>query len=254
MIFRHWLREQALLAAGYAVLLAINIVFAARYWPDLRDNFPELIKFIPLEPLQQFVRAWDDYGFWAYFCVQQFWKGAGVFGIAAAGLMGTGIVAREADNRTAELLLSRPVSRGRIFLARWSAGALLLVLPFFITTAIGVWMAPSVDEAVAWRPALFAAGYTSLFVLCVYSLTAALSAGFSHQLKAAILVLGFMLLQFAFYLIKVLWDWSLYNLIDLDPLLPFADGVVAWRNAAAMAGACLLFFGVGWLRFERRDF
>lgn len=254
MIFRHWLREQALLATGYTVLLTVNVVFAVRYWPDLRENFPEFIKLIPLEPLQQFVRAWDEYGFWAYFAVQEFWKGAGVFGVAAAGLMGTGIVAREADNRTAELLLSRPVSRARVFAARWAAGALLLVAPLFATAAVGVAMAPSVDEQLAWLPSMQASAYTSLFVLCVYTLTAALSARFSHQLKAGILVLGFMLLQFAFYLIKVLWDWSLYNLIDLDPLLPFNDGVIAWRNALAMAGACLVFYAAAWLQFERRDF
>lgn len=254
MIFRHWLREQTLLAAGYTVLLTINVVFAVLYWPDLRDNFPELIKFVPFEPLQQFVRAWDEYGFWAYFSVQQFWKGAGVFGVAAAGLMGTGIVAREVDNRTAELLLSRPVSRGSVLFARWSAGALLLVVPMFATTVAGVLMAPRADEAVPWAPALQAAAYVCLFVLCVYTLSAALSARFSHQLKAAILVLGFMLFQFALYLIKVMWDWSLYNLIDLDPLMPIANGEFPWRNAATMAGAALTFYGAAWLQFERRDF
>jgi len=254
MIFRHWLREQAYLAIGYAVLLVINVGFAVTYWPDLRDNFPDLIKFIPLEPLQQFVRAWDEYGFWAYFSVQQFWKGAGVFAVAAAGLMGTGLVARDVDNRTAELLLSRPISRGRVLFARWSAGALLLIVPLFATTALGVVLAPRVNEAVGWLPALQATAYASLFVLCVYTLTAALSARFSHQMKAAIVVLGFMLLQFAFYLIKVLWDWSLYNLIDLDPLMPIADGTFPWRNAMAMAGACLVFYGAAWLQFEKRDF
>jgi ABC-type transport system involved in multi-copper enzyme maturation permease subunit len=254
MIFRHWLRENAVLAIGYALLLAINAGFAVLYWPDLRDNFPELIKFVPFEPLQQFVRAWDEYGFWAYFGVQQFCKGAGVFGVAAAGLMGSGLIARDVDNRTAELLLSRPVSRGRVLFSRWSAGALLLVIPLFLTTALGVALAPRVNEAVPWSHALQGAAYVSLFVLCVYTLTVALSARCSHQLKACILVLGFMLLQFAFYLIKVLWDWSLYNLIDLDPLMPIASGTFPWRNALAMAGAALTFYGVAWLQFEKRDF
>lgn len=254
MIFRHWLREQAVLAIGYAVLLAINVGFAVAYWPDLRDNFPELIKFVPFEPLQQFVRAWDEYGFWAYFSVQQFWKGAGVFGIAAAGLMGSGLVARDVDNRTAELLLSRPVSRGRVLFARWTAGALLLTVPMFLATALGVALAPRSGETVPWSHALQGAAYVSLFVLCVYTLTAALSARFSHQLKAGILVLGFMLLQFAFYLIKVLWDWSLYNLIDLDPLMPIANGEFPLRNALAMTGAGLVFYGLAWLQFEKRDF
>ncbi len=254
MIFRQWLREQMLLAIGYTVLLSVNIVFSVLFWPDLRDNIPQIIKLIPLEPLQDFFRAMDNYGFWAYFCFQQFWKAAGVFGIAAAGLMGTGIIARDVDNRTIELLLSRPISRARILFARWSAGALLLMLPLFLTTAIGVQLAPGVDESIAWAPAMQATAYVSLFILGVYTLAAALSAHFSHQLTAGILVLGFMLLQFAFYLIKGLWDISLYNLIDLDPLLPFVDGVLAWRNAALMSGAVLTFYGIAWLKFERRNF
>ena len=115
-------------------------------------------------------------------------------------------------------------------------------------------LAPRYGEAVPWSHALQGTAYVSLFVLCVYTVTAALSARFSHQLKAGLLVLGFMLLQFAFYLIKVLWDWSLYNLIDLDPVLPIANGEFPVRNALAMAGAGLVSYGLAWLQFEKRDF
>ncbi len=254
MIFRHWLRENALLAVGYTILLTINMIASVRYWPDLRDNIPMAVKLIPFEPLQDFFRAMEKYGFWAYVCFQQFWKGAGVFGIAAAGLMGTGIVARDADNRTAELLLSRPIPRAEVFFWRWLAGALLLVVPLFATTLIAVQMAPSVGESLPVGLALRASAYTSLFVLAAYTLTAAISAHSSHQLRAGILVMGFMLLQFALYMIKGLWDYSLYNLVDLDPLIPFVDGVVPWSNAAIMAGATLAFYGFAWWSFERRDF
>lgn len=254
MIFRHWLRENALLALGYSLLLIVNMVAAVRYWPDLRDNVPAALKLIPLAPLQQFFQAMEDYGYWAYVCFQQFWKAAGVFGVAAAGLMGTGIVARDADNRTAELLLSRPISRARIYFQRWLAGALLLVVPLFATTLIAVRMAPGVGEALDLGVALRATAYVSLFVLAVYSLTCAVSAHGAHQLRAAVIVMGFMLLQFALYMIKGVWDWSLYNLIDLDPLIPLADGVFPARNAVLLAGATAAFYGWGWLTFERRDF
>lgn len=254
MIFRLWLRENALLAAGYAVLLGLNVFASVLYWPDLRDNVPAVIKMIPLEPLQDFFRAMDQYGFWAYVCFQLFWKAAGVFGVAAAGLMGTGIVARDADNRTAELLLSRPVSRSSIFFQRWLAGALLLVVPLFLSSLAVVFLAPRVDETADPRAILAATAYVSLFVLAVYTLTTALSARFSHQMKAGIVVMGFMLLQFALYMIKQLWDYSLYNLIDLDPLIPVTDGIFPWSNCLLMAGATLVFYAAAWWSFERRDF
>lgn len=254
MIFRHWLRENAVLAIGYSLLLALNIVASIQYWPDLRDNVPAALKLIPLAPLQQFFKAMEDYGYWAYVCFQQFWKAAGVFGVAAAGLMGTGIVARDADNRTAELLLSRPVSRGAVFFQRWLAGALLLLLPLFATSLVAVQMAPGVQESLDLAIAMRGTAYVALFVLAVYSLTCAASAWSSHQLRAAVLVMGFMLLQFALYMIKGVWNWSLYNLIDLDPLIPISDGVMPWSNAAIMAGATAAFYGFGWWAFERRDF
>ena len=254
MIFRHWLRENLLLAAGYTLLLMLNVFASVLYWPELRDNIPTVIKLIPLEPLQNFFRAMDQYGFWAYVCFQLFWKAAGVFGIAAAGLMGTGIVAREVDNRTAELLLSRPISRAHIFFQRWLAGALLLVLPMFLASAVAIWLAPRVDDSIDPLAIYGATAYVSLFVLAAYTLTTALSAWFSHQLKAGIVVMGFMLLQFALYMIKQLWDYSLYNLIDLDPLIPITDGIFPWTNCLIMGGAVLVFYGAGWWRFERRDF
>lgn len=254
MIFRLWLRENALLAAGYALLLGLNVLASVLYWPELRDNVPAVVKMIPLEPLQDFFRAMDQYGFWAYVCFQLFWKAAGVFGIAAAGLMGTGIVARDADNRTAELLLSRPISRATIFFQRWLAGALLLIVPLFLSSLAVVALAPRVDETADVRMILAATAYVSLFVLAVYTLTTALSARFSHQMKAGIVVMGFMLLQFALYMIKQLWDYSLYNLIDLDPLIPFVDGVFPWSNCLLMAGATIVFYAAAWWSFERRDF
>lgn len=254
MIFRHWLRENALLATGYSILLLLNAVASIAYWPDLRDNLPAVLKFVPFQPLQDFIRAMDTHGYWAYMCLQQFWKAAGVFGVAAAGLMGTGLIAREVDNRTAELLLTRPISRARVLFQRWLAGALLLLIPYFGASAAMVIFAPRVGESLPWGPAMIATAYVSLFILAVYTLTTALSARFSHQIKAGIVVMGLMLLQFAFYLIKVLWDYSLYNLIDLDPLLPVFDGVFPWSNCLLMAGATIVFYAAAWWSFERRDF
>jgi ABC-type transport system involved in multi-copper enzyme maturation permease subunit len=115
-------------------------------------------------------------------------------------------------------------------------------------------MAPGVGEDLDAGVALQGTAYASLFVLAVYSLTCAFSARLSHSLHAAILVLGLMLLQFALYMIKDLYDWSVYNLVDLDPLIPIADGVFPWRNAAALAGTTLACYGIGWWSFERRDF
>ena len=254
MLALHYAREQRFLVLGYFGLLLINLVAGTLYWPEMRDNFPEIIKLIPIEPLQQFVRAFDEQGFWAYFSVQHFFKGAGMFGLAAGGLMGSGIIAGEVDHRTMELLLSRPISRARILFTRWATGAMLLFIPFFAAALIGMALAPRVDEALAFMPLLQGTLYTFLFTLCCFTAATALSSRFSHSLKGGLLVLGFMLLQLAVYMIDKLWDYSLYNFIDLDITLPIEQGVFPWYETGWLGGMIVLFYGLAYLGFRKRDF
>lgn len=254
MLVRQFAQEQRFLVLGYTGLLLINMLAGTYYWPEMRDNFPEIIKLIPFEPIQQFARAFDENGFWAYFCVQHFFKGAGMFGLAAAGLMGSGLVAREVDRRTAELLLSRPISRARILFARWSTGAVLLFVPFVAVALLNVAIAPDVDEKLPLGSLVKASAYTYLFILTCFTATVALSTRFSHQLKAGLLVLGFMLMQLAIYMIDRLWDFSLYNLIDLDLTLPIDDGIFPWYQAGWMIALITLFYGLALWGFRSRDF
>lgn len=254
MLFRQYIEEHRFLAIGYFFLLLLNMLAGTYYWPDLRDNFPEVIKFIPLEPLQDFVRAFEQSGYWAYFSVQHFFKGAGMFGIAAGGLIGSGLVAREVDRRTAELLLSRPISRVRILWTRWLAGAVLLFLPFMAVAIIGWAIAPQVDEQLDLMLVVRATCYTFLFILCAYTATVALSTRFSNQLKAGILVLGLLLMQLAIYMIDKLWDYSLYNLIDLDITLPMESGLFPWLEAGWLCAFIMLFYGLALWGFRSRDF
>jgi ABC-type transport system involved in multi-copper enzyme maturation permease subunit len=250
----HYFREQRFLMLGYTILLSLNMLAGALYWPEMRDNFQEVIKFIPLEPLQQFVRAFEQHGFWAYFCVQHFFKGAGMFGIAAAGLMGTGIVAREVDRRTAELLLSRPISRARILFVRWATGAIMLFVPYIVVAFATIPLATHVDESLDSWHLLQGTLYSYLFILVAFTSTMALSTRFSHYLKAGMLVLGFLLMNLAIYMIQDLWDYSLYNLIDLDLVMPIADGYFPWYQASWMATITMLFYGLALWGFRRRDF
>ena len=254
ILFRHYFREHRFLMIGYTALLALNMVAGVFYWPEMRDNFPELIKFVPFEPVQDFVRAFEAHGFWSYFCVQHFYKGAGMFGVAAAGLVGTGLVAREVDRRTMELLLSRPVSRERILFERWLCGAIVLLLPFLLTALLTIPFAARVEEEVEMLPTLLGATYSFLFVLMTFTITVALSTRFSHYLKAGMLVLGFMLMSLAIYMIQDLWDYSLYNLIDLDVVMPIADGIFPWLEAGWMVAVTLLAYGLALWGFKRRDF
>lgn len=254
MLARQYFREHAWIAAGYFVLLQVALLAAVLYWPDFRDNLPAILKIVPAQVLRDLLESVQEGSYWGYFSLQQFFKGCSLFGGAAAAVIGSGLVARDADQGTVEFLLSRPVTRRRILLARWSVGALLVTVPVFASSLGGIAASRLVDERVALGSTLLASAYLSLFLLALFTLTVWMSASFQHQLRAGTLLVALLLLEFAVYLVKVLHDFSLFALVDLDELMPMEDGRFPWLQAAALSGATAAFLWLALRRFERRDF
>lgn len=254
MLARQFFRENALLALGYLLLLQIAQLPAILFWPDFRDNIPALTKMVPFAALQRIMDSIAQGAYWPYFCMQQYFKGCSLFGLAAAAILGSGLVAREPDQGTAEFLLSRPVTRRRILLTRWAVGAAFVTLPILLTSLGGLLLSPLVDETLPLGPVLVAAIYMALFVLMLFTFTVWMSAGFDHQMRAGTILIGFMLLQFAFYLMKTVNHYSLFYPVDVDHLLPIAAGEIPWLYGGIFLGATLLLLVAAVRRFEKRDF
>lgn len=255
MLVRLFWREHRVLVMGYTGILGAALSAAVFYWPHLRDaGILTLVQYLPFDPLKDFASGFEREGFWAYFAVQHLFRGAGMFGVAAAGLMGSGIVAREVDNRTAELLLSRPISRSRILLERWIAGAIFLLLPLLATTCLAAYFAPQVGEVLELKPALLATLFAWLFPLAAFSITTFFSTWFSNQIKAAILVLGVSILQMAFYLIPELWNHSIFNIIDLDVTLKFTRGEFPVQETRTLISISVVAVLASIWSFRRRGF
>jgi len=256
MIFRRYLRAHLPLALGYLFLLEGALAAAIFWWPDFRDNIPTFAKIIPIETLRKLIEGIEKGGFWPYLILQQFFKGANLFGVAVAAVLGTGLIAREADQKTAEFLLSRPVSRTSILLQRWAAGCLLLVVPLFLSSlsAIPLAAAPSVGEHVAMGPLLAASAYASLFLILLFTVTVLLSSLFENQLLAGVILIGFCLFEFSLYLVKTIGHWSIYRLVDVNVYLPFATGAFPWTRAGIFAGLTLGLLGTALAVFGKRDF
>ena len=144
-LLRHWLRDGWWILLGYIVILEAALVAAILYWPKFRDNMPAIAKLVPFESLQRLMDSVEVAGYWPYLAVQQWFKGCSLFGLAAAAFLTSGVVARDADQKTAEFLLSRPVSRSRILLTRWAAAVVLVVAPVYLTSITAIWIS-AVDE------------------------------------------------------------------------------------------------------------
>lgn len=253
-LLRHWLRDTWWILLGYVVVLEAAMVAAILYWPRFRDNTPAIAKLVPFDSLQRLLESVEVEGYWPYFAVQQWFKGCSLFGLAAAAFLTSGLIARDADQKTAEFLLSRPISRSRVFMTRWFATCGLVVVPVYLSSISAIWISPAVDEQLEWGLVLLASTYMSLFLVMLVSFTAMVSAMSSHQMRAGIILIGVMLLSFAFYLIQEVDNFSLFKTVDVFVFMQISAGNFPWITSGSFVVATVLMILIGLAAFRRRDF
>ena len=241
-IARQYARELVWLAVGYLVILEAAMVAAILYWPKFRDNPPAIAKLVPFQSLQDLLAAVQQLGYWPYFAIQQWFKGCSLFGVAAVAFMGSGIIAREADQRTAEFLFSRPISRRRVLLVRFAVLAMAAIAPIYLSSISAIWISPLVDERLGWAATLAASTYMACFVLLLAAATTLLSTLSTHQLRAGGILVGLILVSFAQYLVQGIDHWSLFAAIDVWTFVRIQAGQFPWLRAVlfvAIAAAML---------------
>lgn len=246
-------RASGLLLFGlaYAVLLEVMLAAAILFWPEFSANVTTIGSMARALPIMgDMVSAIEEEGFQAYVLVQHFFKACSTLGTAAAVLFAAPAVAGEVHRGTLELLLARPVSRDRLLLERWLAGALALVLPVFVTTLTIPALGARVDELEPYGPYLACAAHQSLFLLALYGVTFLASAAFSNPNKIALTCLFLVVFQFALYMVKTVTHYSLFRMCDLFVLrdlaqegrwnLPIA-GTLAATVAVSLAASLAVF-------------
>ncbi|MCH2132806.1 MAG: ABC transporter permease [Phycisphaerales bacterium] len=253
-ILRHWLRDAWWIVLGYIVILEAAMVAAILYWPKFRDNMPAIAKLVPFESLQRLMDSVEIAGYWPYFAVQQWFKGCSLFGLAAAAFLTSGIVARDVDQKTVEFLLSRPVSRSRILLTRWCAAVGVVIIPVYLTSITAIWISPAVDETLGWGDVLVSSTFMSLFLIMLVTFTAMVSAMSSHQMRAGIILIGVMLLNFAFYLIQEIDEISLFKTVDVFVFMKIQAGQFPWITTGSFIGATIIMLAIALRIYARRDF
>lgn len=251
---RQYMREIWWIAVGYLIILEAAMVAAILYWPQFRDNIPALAKLVPFQALQDLLSQVEQAGYWPYFAIQQWFKGCSLFGVAAVAFMGSGIIAREADQRTAEFLLSRPVSRRRILLIRFAVLTLATTIPVFLTSISAIWLSPIVDEGMRWDEVLWASMYMSLFLVMLCGFCTLLSALSTNQFRAGALLVGFVLANFAVYLIQSLDRFSLFKTIDVWAFMDLHIGTVPWLMMGVFASVTVIELALADFIFRRRTF
>lgn len=253
-LLRQWLRDTWWIALGYLVILELAMVAAILYWPKFRDNMPAIAKLVPFDSLKRLMESVAIEGYWPYFAVQQWFKGCSLFGVAVAAFLASGIVARDADQKTAEFLLSRPISRTRVLLTRWSIAVALVTIPVYLTSISAIWISPVVDERLGWGDILISSTYMSLFLVMLVTFTTLISAMSSNQMRAGIILIGLILLNFAFYLIQEVDEISLFKTIDVMVFMEIRSGTLPWIASSAFLGTTVIMLLVAIRVFNRRNF
>jgi ABC-2 type transport system permease protein len=253
-LWKQFLRQSWWIAVGYFIILEAALVAAILYWPRFRDNMPAITKLVPFRAIQDLLASMEHAGYWPYLAVQQWFKGCSLFGVAAIAFIGSGIIAREQDQRTAEFLLSRPVSRRRVLLVRHLVLSLLITLPVFLSSISAVWISRGVGEYVGWGEVLVSSLFMSLFLWSLVSFTTLVSTWSTHQLTAGAVVVGVVLASFAMYLVEGINQWSPFALVDVRVFMAIHDGVYPWWAAGGFVLASLTMLHFADRHLAHRDF
>lgn len=232
MIAKKTWREIRGMVVAYTLLLELLLIPAILLWPDLRRGGSAIVNMMPADFLkkmaEQVMSPDDDAAYLAYLAVQMFFKGVNIVGIAAAVLMGTGMIARERENLTLEFLLARPISRGRILFGKFWVTAVAIVIPIFLTSwsAIPLSQIDSVAQDVPFWETTLCSIHSSVFVLDVLIVTMVFSTFARSQVVTAFWIGALVISQVAIYFVQKIRVVSLFRLSDFELYGPVMAGNV----------------------------
>ncbi|MDL2341808.1 MAG: ABC transporter permease subunit [Patescibacteria group bacterium] len=172
--------------------------------------------------------------------------------------LGSSLLAREEQNRTLELLLARPISRGKLLFAKAGSGVLLVLGVGFISALVTVWLAKVVDMQISAGYLLLASTYSSLLALSFGAIAFTLSAASAATRRSSMAVAA--AVSFGGYLLATLSGLS--SAIRLPAkLLPYhyyvptdiLQGKVGLGLNLYLLGLLVVCTIVSWLGFRHRD-
>ncbi len=180
-----------------------------------------------------------------------------LFAILLIGLGGS-LLARDEQDGTLELLLSRPISRGRLMLEKALAGLLISL----IVAAVGLIICLGLSRAVGLpnSVAAISAAMLESYLLCLvfgsfaFMLTAIGRAarGAAIGVTTSLFFASYVLTGLAGTVSWLLWPAKLLPYYYFKPQ-QMLSGHFAWSTLAGYAVASIIFGFIAWRGFARRD-
>ncbi len=228
-----------------AVFLITGIIspVIAKYTPELLKSIPDLPA--GLTSMFPAPTVADS--------VAQYLKNTIQFGILLVILLNMGTVAQEKEHGTAAMLLTKPVSRSAVVLAKWLTGMTVLLAGLLVDG-----FACLAYTAVLFEPLPFGAFWVLNLLLVVYLgvfLTVAIMASTlaRTQAMAAVGAFGGLVVLLILGAIPRLSDYMPGQLPNWGASLVLGGGISAWPALGVAAGMIGLAIVITCLRFERAE-
>jgi ABC-2 type transport system permease protein len=165
---------------------------------------------------------------------------------------------REVEKGTAEILLSRPISRSKLYFSRYFAGIIMLIIFTIISVFCVVPLAHLHDVDYNIDNYVSIAILSFLFGWAVFSVAYLFSAIFSEKGRAYAVTGGLLILMYFFNLIASFKeDWeniryaSFFYYYDFNKAL--IDVQIDWQSIFVFIAAALVCTFVGAVWFHKRD-
>lgn len=164
----------------------------------------------------------------------------------------------DVEKGTIELVVALPISRTRIFIERYFAGLLFLLLFCIVSMAGAIPLAMLHGIDFVSNNYIIATIGSMLFICAIYSLAVFCSVLFSEKSKASMLSGGFVVFMYVVYILSTLNKdienikyFSFFNYFSGSDLM--AKGVYSDYSFLVLGGFIVLVFTAALLRFKTRD-
>jgi len=242
---------------GIIFFILLTLIF----YPTLKHQSSQLDKSfnqIPQTAKQLFTDTNDIFSPLGYLSSQVFYLMLPLLMSILAINQGMGLVGKEESNNTIEMLLGRPLSRGRFLLGKAAAGLLIVVGVGILSTLFTVLMCRLVGLEVSSAGILQGGAAIILLSLCFGSIAFMLSAlgragrAASIGITAFIALGGYIIVSLAPSISWLHWPAKIFpfNYYHSAELL---TNDYNWLNAIYFAVVIVVCLIISWLAFRRRD-
>lgn len=258
------IKDRRIMLLIYCVAVIVFLWMYIGLFPsfaDKREEFNQLMEYYPKEFMDAF--GIEDTGsifstIENFLAMEQFnfiWP---ILAIAFAVTIGGASIAGEIESGTIEIILSQPVSRIKIFFAKYLAG--LLLVAFFtalsVFTAIPLAMAYNIDYQASHYLTMFVIAL--LFAWAIMSIAFFFSVIFNSKGKAYFIPVGILIVMYVLKIISSLKDSlkdfqyaSFFYYFDANKSL--IDNTIDGWSYLVFGGAIVIFTIAAVIWFNKRD-